>query len=554
MAVPPQDRAKTQLAQLLADVIVNHAPHTARVNAEESRRAVDGWLEDLEAHTQRFVAPFLQQILDNSDPPEPVRALLEEAISPTAALSATIEQVFLFGIVSNVIGVAVAPFLQEVSNALYTTAVSAGIRRPVDPAAIATALGRGVNLGDPVPWTLPAWAQQQAYMSGIGDQEINLMGSLIGLPPSLQELFEMHRRGILPTTAADGSPLTIETGLQQGDFKDEWIAAASQLAYGWLTPGDFVRAAVQAQMSYADAKTWANKTGLDTSTGLPVDTGGSQATPDMFGLAYAIAGRPPGPEELARMAHRNIIPWTGTGAGTLSFQQGVAESDVKTKWTAALQALSAYVPPPREVGTLLGHGAITQAQAQTYWQEGGVAADLAAALATMTLQEHISQDKLLAKGEILTGYFDQIFTSAQATELLGLIGYVDTVAADMLAIVDFRREIQAINSVVRKIGTLYEGFKITAANATTALEAVGVSGAQASSLLNTWNTLRIAPVRVPSASDIAKAVKYGTIDQAEALAALAELGYQPRDAAIVLSANGEIAVTPLPAAGSGVVG
>jgi hypothetical protein len=483
-----------------------------------------------------------------------VRALLEEAISPTAALSATIEQIFLFGVVSNVISVAVAPFIQEVSNTLYQTAVGEGIARPLDPSVIATAVGRGLAYGGTPPVTPSADFYAEAAKSGVKAEDLDVMVATVGLPPSLQELFEMHRRAIIPTTGPDGASLTIETGLEQGDFKDDWIAAVSQLAYGWLTPGDFVRAAVEAQMDYSDAQAWAQKTGLDTTTALPLDTGGSEATPDMFGLAYSIAGRPPGPEQLARMALRNLIPWTGTGAGATTFQQGIAESDVKTKWTTALQDLSTYVPPPREVGTLLEHGAITEAQAATYWQQGGVTPDLATALATMTLQEHVGQEKLLAKGDILTGYFDQIFTNAQATELLGLIGYSGTVAEDILSIVDFRREVQAINSVVRKVGTLYQAFKISAADATTALDTVGVPGDQAANLLNTWNALRIAPVRVPSASDISKAFEYKTITQDEALAALAELGYQARDAAIVLSANAEAAIAPLPGAGSTTTG
>lgn len=254
------------------------------------------------------------------------------------------------------------------------------------------------------------------------------------------------------------------------------------------------------------------------------------------------------------MALRGIIPWEGTGADALTFQQGIAESDVKTKWTESLRMLSTYVPPPREVGTLLEHGAIDAATAAKYWEEGGVPADLAAGFVYMTEQEHVGQDKLLAKGQVTTGYFDGIFTNAQATELLGLLGYRDQVAADMLAIVDFRREIQAINSVVRRVGSFYESFKLSATHATQALIDVGISPEQARALLTTWGELRIQPLRVPTTTEIGKAVKYGTLTQAEGLAKLADLGYQPEDAAIVLSSESESPIAPLPPAGTTTTG
>lgn len=254
------------------------------------------------------------------------------------------------------------------------------------------------------------------------------------------------------------------------------------------------------------------------------------------------------------MANRGIIPWTGTGTDQVSFEQVIAESDVKVKYTAALQALQAYVPPPRTVGTLYQHGAITADQALAYWKAGGVPDPLAQGYLYQAQQEHTEQDKLLAKGEILSAYYDGILPQDQAETYLALLGYSGEVAATMLELQDFRRELQAINKVVSKVGTLYTEFKITGTNATAALSSVGLPANQIQELLGTWGQLRIAPVRVPSVAQIGAAVKYGTITQAEALAELADLGYQPRDAAIVLSAGAEAQVTPLPPAGTTTTG
>lgn len=540
---PPEHRVAGKLAQLLSEVLISHAPHTAKVNADQTTASVNDWLEGLEAHTQGFVAPFLQHILDNSNPPEPVRALLAEAIEPQAQFSATIEQVFLWGIIGSITGRAVDPFLQGISNELGTAAVAAGIHRPVDLGTIATAAARGLNLGDKPTVTVPDWAYEQAAMLGIDSSEVDLAASIVGLPPALQELFELYRRGLIDTD-------DVKRGLREGDFRDDWIDNVIGLIHAWLTPGDFVRAAVQAQLPYDVAREWAGKTGLDTATDVPINPGNGQATPDMFGLAFSIAGRPPGPQELGRMALRGIIPWEGTGADALTFQQGVAESDVKTKWTDSLKQLETYVPPPRTVGTLYQHGAITADQAIAYWKAGGVPDALAQGYLFQAQQEHIGQEKLLAKGEITTAYYDGIITQDQAELYLGLLGYHGEIAAQILEIQDFRRQLQAVNKVVSKVGTLYTEFKISATHALASLTAVGIPDAQQTMLLGTWEQLRIAPIRVPTVAEIGLALKAGTITVDQGLADLANLGYQPQDAAVVLSAHSGVLVAPLPAPGT----
>lgn len=593
MSTPPpvNDRARSQLAQLVGEVLIHQAPHTAKINADETRRQVDQWLDGLEAHSSALVGPFVQHVLDVGDPPDAVRALLEEAVAPSAAFSATLTQIFLYSVVSTIVSAATAPFVQGIVNNVSGDAVGghawravtdqAGnvtdyavpdgndVARPVDAATIATATGRGLSLGDPPTVSVEEWAYTEAANQGIDANNLNLMASIVGLPPALQELFEMVRRGVITaageppptvdtgaTLATDnqGNPLTVEKGLQEGDFRDDWISAAVQLRHAFLTPTDFVNAAVREQMPYAEARAWAHAVGLDWN-GRPVM---SVPTPDgvndMFGLAFSVAGRPPGPQELASMTHRGILPAVGPHGEPLNFDQGIAESDIKTKWSDVLLRLSAYLPTVQETATLLEKGGFSADQAAAYWAERGVDAAVSKALTYVVTQEHHSQERLLAKGDILKGYYDGIFTNAQATELLGFLGYGGDVVIEMLEIQDFRRQIRAIDQTVRKVGTAYEAFKLSAVDVLTTLQQLGLSSVEANALLKTWDQLRIRPLRVPTTTEIGKAVKYGTITQAEGLAELADLGYQPRDAAIVLSSEAEIAVVPLPAAGTTTTG
>jgi hypothetical protein len=267
----------------------------------------------------------------------------------------------------------------------------------------------------------------------------------------------------------------------------------------------------------------------------------------MFDLAFHIAGRPPGPEEAGRMANRGIIDWTGTGPDSVSFQQVIAESDLKTKYTNALRALQQYVPPPRMIGGLLEKGGITEAQAKKYWQMGGVPAELVDAYVYEATQEATVKEKDLAKGETLSAYYDRIIDQTTAKELLHLLGYSGQVAQYMLDVSDFRRELKAINAEVNRIGGYYMHHKVSEVEAQSMLETLGVPGQQITELLSIWSVDRIAPIRLPSTDQISKAVKYGTLSQGEALSKLEVLGYTPYDAAIVLSAEAEVQVKPLPA-------
>ena len=199
------------------------------------------------------------------------------------------------------------------------------------------------------------------------------------------------------------------------------------------------------------------------------------------------------------------------------------------------------------VGGLLEKGGITEAQARRFWEMGGVPSTLVDAYVYEATQEATIKEKDLAKGEILSAYFDRIIDQTTATELLHLLGYSGQVATYMLEVSDFRRELKAINAEVNRIGGYYMHHKVSEVEAQSMLTTLGVPGDQITELLSVWSVDRIAPIRVPSTDQISKAVKYGTLSQGEALAKLEVLGYTPYDAAIVLSAEAEIQVTPLPA-------
>ena len=518
-----------KVGQKVAHHVARAAAAGAQIETERRAAALAAAAESLRNDLKPALHELFGTMVAALSDDDPLRQFFELFMSPESVINdAAINIMGFLGMSLAAISEAGAVFFQPLLNQLW----AGRPRRPLSPADLAIGAVRGIVPGGPGITSYPSFLNDLANQSGVSNQDMQFLADITGMPPSPQDLFEMYRRGII--TMDD-----IATGLKEGDTRDEWITQFQKLAFTWLTPIDFVRAAVQDQMDSADAETWAGKTGLDITTALP---GGK----NMFSLAFDIAGRPPGPEEAGRMANRGIIPWTGTGAGATTFQQSIAESDVKTKWTAALQALQAYVPPPRMVGSLLEKGGITEAQAQQYWEMGGVPAGLAAAYVYESTHQATVLEKNLAKGDILNAYYDLIVNNATATELLSLLGYVGTVAATMLAVTDFRRELKALNAEVNRIGSYYMHFKINETEAQSDLTTLGVPADQIAGLLQIWSVDRIIPNRLPTTDQISKAVKYGTLTADEALAKLELLGYTAYDAAIVLSAEGELQVTPLP--------
>jgi len=317
-------------------------------------------------------------------------------------------------------------FFQPLLNSLW----SSRPRMPMSPADVANAVVQGYM-------TLEEGRVEAAY-SGLDTKPFDTMVEVTGMPPSPQDLFQMFRRSIIPEgTSASDFP-SVYAGLAEGHTKDSWIPIFQKLAYVWPSPVDFVNAAVREQIPYDTAALWASATGLDVDTPinktpasahLGATSGGATEGPvnpgeaSFFDLLFDVAGRPPGPEEMARMAHRGIIPWTGTGPKATTFQQGIAESDLKTKWTDALKAVSAYIPTNGEITNWVRHGFVSKADALPMYEANAVTPAVANLMMESALVDQLAEDRQLAKGEVVALYTAQHIDATEAKAALAAVGY-----------------------------------------------------------------------------------------------------------------------------------
>jgi hypothetical protein len=521
-----------KLSQLLADTLIKIHPHVSQLAETEKAKFRAEFLDGLEEHTAVLVRPILNGVLDATTLPDQLRGLVTELGAPTEQFTGIISQFFVFGVMFTLAQAMLAPFVQQVQNDVW----KAHPDRPISPPDVATAVVRGITFGNSEGTLVPQWALDEAAKSGFGVDQFSTMVGVTGMAPALQLLFEMVRRQIIDEGELDGGGTTLVSGIQQSDIKDEWISSVAQLRYVQPSPIDMVRAAVQDQWdeqvgsgdTYDQAKAWAQTLGLEPANWV-------KGNPDWFNLMYNTAGRPPGPVEMMHLANRGLTDWDSRGSSSVSFSQSISESDIKDKYIPLLKQLAVYYPPNGEIRTLLMHGGIDEATAEKLWTDNGVQSYLAKAYLHLAQIEQVTQDRALAKGDILTLLQEQALSDDEALGLLQQIGYSGDNAEHLIEMTHARYELDALRSVVRRVASLYTGRKINTAQAKVALEGLGMPSAQITSLLVSLENQRSSEALIPSAGQVASGLFYGVLDQPTAMSLLESLGYDAWSAWVVLS-------------------
>ena len=527
----PHEKVPGKIARVVTDALLGAHPVMAKLNEDLREKYRATFLDGLEEHTAKLVNPILKSVDGVTTIPDELKPLLAELGLPQEQFTGIISQFFIFGVMFNVAGAMLSPFVQQIQNDVWT----AHPDRPISPPDIATAVVRGIGYGDTAGETVPQWAYDEAAKSGFNSDVFGTMVGVTGMAPALQLLFEMVRRDIIPEGTVDDGSISLVTGIKQSDVKDEWIAYVSKLRYVQPSPVDMVRAAVQDQWDDAPVgydftrqKAWAQTLGLEPANYV----GGN---PDWFNILLNIEGRPPGPQEMGVAANRGLIDWSGRGVAAITFEQAISESDIKNKWEPVLRELAVHWPAAGEVRTLLMHGGINETQAIAYWQALGVPTELLNAYLYISQVEQVTQDRALAKGDILMLLQENAITDADATTMLQQIGYGGDNAAFLISMAHFRYELEAFRTSVRTVSTAYIDGSITAAQAEAGFKGLGMPQTQIDSLVATLTNQRAVRVTLPTAAQIASAVFYKVLDQASAQTALENMGYSAFNAWLVLS-------------------
>ena len=365
-----------------------------------------------------------------------------------------------------------------------------------------------------------AGATSYARESGIQDADFKRLVEQAGEGLGVQQLAEALRRQFIPEGGTGPDVVSFEQGIAESHVFDKYGPLIKRLATADPTPADALDALLEGQLTE------------DVARDLFTRFGGN---PDHFKWLFNTRGSAPTPLELSEMANRGIIPWDGEGPDVVSDHQGFLEGPWRNKWEEPYRQLAVYRPPARTIVAMIGHGSITDDQALSWFRDLGLDQVTAQAMLTDAHHQKLQATKDLAKGDVEQLYQDQVITPEQATQMLRDLDYSAEEAAFILQLVNVRQAVALENQATSRIHTLYVARKLAKQDASTALDALSVTPARRDQLFAAWDVERDNNVKVLTAAEIASAYFFHIIDQDTATQELQAIGYDERDAWILLS-------------------
>lgn len=453
-----------------------------------------------------------------------------------------IEQIFVWGIASQLVQAVLAPVIQKVEQ----ETLALGTPTPISPADLVTMVLR--------EWMALTTAAKQARLSGLAPADFDLLVKAAGEPPGLESVLQWYRRGVVPWASAPGDA-SVEEAIRTSRIPTKvWSDAIRQANVVPIPAAEAVDARVEAQITTGDRAAVEAAAAGGTGGGFtPAATTfyeimwANGYTPEQADVMFHTRGNPPAPSELLTLFRRGLIEWTGTGFTKTTVQQGIYEGATKDKWEPIFKGLVRAIPSIYEIRQMLKAGAITQQQAAGDLAASGYTAETITGILNAATAEISATDKKLTASIITTLYYDQAITATQARSLLVAIGYGPGAADFAIEAQNIKRQSAVLGAAITKVGALFTAHKLTKSAAVAALAAYNVPAAQAEQLIATWTIETATNVKTLTEAQIADAWEYLIMDTATALAELQAIGYTPYDAWVVLAVKGKGPLTTTPA-------
>lgn len=327
-----------------------------------------------------------------------------------------------------------------------------------------------------------------------------------GEPPGLMQLLEAYRRGFIDKA-------TLERGILQSRYRNEWIPMLEKLRYVPMTTSDAARAVVQNQMDLATGKNIADQNGLD---------------PGAFDILVSTEGNPLSRTEMSELFDRGL-------ASRAQFDQAMRESRLKNKYNDLAFALHTRLLPEGTINRAVRFGEMTHDEAVGHVMQLGYSQQDAATVVATGSGERLYSFKERVVSSIITLYQDGIIAGTDARSLIGSLGYADAEITYILQSAEFHRESHVINTVVNAIKSKFLQHHITSAQASGLLDNIGIPATNRDYLLKLWEVEQSAFVRVLTPAQIVKAVNNDLITPEQGMQRLVALGYVEDDAALLIA-------------------
>lgn len=374
--------------------------------------------------------------------------------------------------------------------------IISGRRQILSPQALADLVVFGV-LTEERAWPL-------AKLNGITREDFAMLVLGAGQPPSNEELAFALRRGVIDRDR-------YVKGLMQGPLRNEWIPYVEQMVLSPMSVADAVESVVQGALTDAQGRAIATQDGL---------------IPEHWAPLVAIAGNPPGVQELGSMYRRRIITHD-------QLVQGIKESRLKNKYIEATIASTERLPPERSIISLVSKSHLTDAQGMDLLLKLGYSAGVSAAFLAEAHTTKTQPQRELTASQIIALYEDGAINRDDTLSMLDSLGYDAEVATWEVTIADLRVVKKFNDAAISRLHSLYVGWRITEQETLTTLDSLRIAPGERDNLMTLWNLERDVSTKDLTLAQITAAHKRGLIDDQGFYDRVRGIGYATADAVLL---------------------
>jgi SOS response regulatory protein OraA/RecX len=355
---------------------------------------------------------------------------------------------------------------------------------------------------------LSSYADQNGLVPG----QIETLALAAGEPLSRTEMAMLVRRG--QATEAE-----FKEALAQSRLKDSYTEKAFELVYNPPTVADAIESSIQGFMSKDDARSIAQKNGLDGQ---------------YFDALYATAGEPLSKTEMLTLLKRGRV-------STADVKDALRQSRLKDAYIDDALELATELPALYETRALLSAGAITAAQGTQLLLQQGYTAEIVKAIVKSAIGDITSETKVLTQTIYIDLYQESAITPTEFITELKALGYTESQAELIRTAYDNKIAITNRNAVISKIRAMYTGRKITESRAQHDLNELGIPSDMVDKLMEDWKLILDVDVKLLTPAQVVDAWFMGLMAQGDpaantqlALKYLEMLGYSDGDAMTLL--------------------
>lgn len=490
-----------RIARLMSRTRLQETQATSDLRVSEQVKARMAYWERSEQELAGVLTDTFAQAAANPDLPQEMRTAARILTGRSAQVGGQVLSIMLGVGVGGAAAAAFAPIIEPLRQEIWR----ANAHALIGAQGAAAAVAQGI-------WDEPRGVSEGAG-EGVSRERFAALLQLAYRWPGLGETIELLNRGAVTEQQAT-------EWLRRGGLDEDATRAVLELRQVLPSVQDVIRFAVREVFSPDVAERFgqfddfpegavelAAKLGLDRET---------------LGWYWAAHWNLPSPNQGFEMLHRGVIDQD-------VLRVLLRALDVMPYWRDKLEAIAYSVPTRVDIRRMYAEGIVDRDKVLRTYLDLGYLPDDAESLTQLAIAQRTSEDRALAKSEILQLYELQALDRTETAGALGDLGYADDEVEFILLIAESRRLRRLQSLATTRVRSRYVGRRVTEDEATTALDRIGVPADERDLLLQTWEAERDIDRPILTAATVGALFRDGLIPEDQARARWASQGYRSAD-------------------------